>query len=63
MIEDTTKTPEAFQVFCTWCGDRIRANEDEDSFETCLRCFYRMISEQLASQRSTNAGKQFASDR
>jgi hypothetical protein len=63
MIEDAIKTQEAFQVFCAWCGTRIRANDDEDSFETCLRCFYRMISEQLASQESTNAAKQFASDR
>ena len=63
MIEDTTKSEEVFQVLCIWCGARMRANEDEDSFRTCLRCFYRMASEQLASQSSTGAGRAFASDR
>ena len=63
MIEDTIETHEAFQVFCTWCGARIRANEDEDSFRTCLQCFYRMVGEQLASQAPTSAGRAFASDR
>ena len=63
MTEDANKTSELFQVFCIWCGVRIRPNDEEDSFRTCLRCFYRMVSEQLNSQMPTNAGRVFASDR
>lgn len=63
MTEEANKTSEVFQVFCIWCGVRIRPSDDEDSFGTCLRCFYRMVSEKLASQMATDAESVFASDR
>lgn len=63
MINEPTSTSDGFQVLCIWCGEQIRNDKNEDSFGTCLQCFYRIVGDQLNSQRRTSSGSLNASDR
>ena len=62
MITEPTQTEGDFEVLCAWCGVKIRSDQTEESYRTCLECFYRIVNEQLNSQRQTNTGL-MASDR
>ena len=51
-----------FPVQCTWCGAKIRDNNEEDTSGVCLQCFYQILSNHLSSQKRTAFGE-FVSDR
>lgn len=50
-----------FTVTCNWCGDEIRESKKERT-AVCLKCFYKMLSNHLRSQKKTPYGN-FVSDR
>ena len=62
MITEPVQMENDFEVLCVWCGVKIRSAKTEESYRTCLECFYRIVNEQLDSQRQTNTGL-IASDR
>lgn len=62
MITEPAQTENNFEVLCAWCGVKIRSDKSEESYRTCLQCFYQIVNEQLNSQRQTNTGL-IASDR
>jgi hypothetical protein len=49
-------------VQCVWCGETIRADKEEDASGVCLKCFYRMLTDRLQSQKQSPYGE-FVSDR
>lgn len=51
MITEPAQIEDDFEVLCTWCGVKIRSDKSEESYRTCLQCFYQIVSEQLDSQR------------
>ncbi|MGH9906511.1 MAG: hypothetical protein ACRD8U_13130 [Pyrinomonadaceae bacterium] len=62
MIDELIQLNDDFRIFCLWCGIEIRRDASEDSFGTCLDCFYRSVWDQLNAQRPLTPN-QFASDR
>ncbi len=62
MITEPAQTENNFEVLCAWCGVKIRSDKSEESYRTCLQCFYQIVNEQLNSQRQTNT-ELIASDR
>ena len=62
MTQARLKPKGRFQVSCIWCGSKIRETKEEDSTGVCLRCFYRILSNHLRSQKRTVSGE-FVSDR
>ena len=52
---------DAYVVECSWCGSKIRDNEEETT-GVCLKCFYQMLTNHLESQRRAPYGD-FVSDR
>ena len=52
----------SFHVVCVWCGVKIRDDKQEDTSGVCLKCFYKMLSNHLASQKRVAYGE-FVSDR
>ena len=62
MITKPAETENDFEVLCAWCGVKIRTDETEESYRTCLQCFYQTITDQLNSQRQNNSNV-IASDR
>lgn len=51
-----------YVVECVWCGAKIREDKEEDTDAVCLKCFYQMLNNHLASQKRTTYGD-FVSDR
>ena len=51
MTIEEEHTGNNFEVFCAWCGVKIRNDQTEESYRTCLECFYRIVADQLNSQR------------
>jgi hypothetical protein len=51
MTTECTEIENDFEVICAWCGVKIRNDQTEESFRTCLECFYQIVAEQLDSQR------------
>lgn len=51
MITEQAQTESVFEVLCAWCGVKIRTDEIEDSYRTCLECFYQSVTDQLNSQK------------
>jgi hypothetical protein len=51
MITEPAQTENDFEVLCAWCGVKIRNDQTEESYRTCLQCFYQNVSDQLNSQR------------
>ena len=51
MITEPAETENDFEVLCAWCGVQIRTDQTEESYRTCLECFYQIVSDQLNSQR------------
>ncbi|CAN5715875.1 hypothetical protein BH20ACI3_BH20ACI3_05340 [soil metagenome] len=62
MITEPAQTENNFEVLCAWCGVKIRSDKSEESYRTCLQCFYQIVNAQLNSQRQTNT-ELIASDR
>lgn len=62
MFDELTQLKNDFRVLCIWCGVEIRRDASENSFGTCLDCFYRNVCDQLNAQRPPSPS-QFASDR
>ena len=62
MIRRRTKTKQTFQVSCIWCGSKIREDKEEDTTGVCLKCFYKILSNHLSSQKRADYGE-FVSDR
>ena len=50
-----------FEIQCTWCGSKIRDDEEETS-GVCLKCFYQILNNHLHAQKQTVYGE-FVSDR
>ncbi len=55
MITEPAQTENDFEVLCAWCGVKIRSDKTEESYRTCLECFYQIVSDQLNSQRRPNS--------
>jgi DNA-directed RNA polymerase subunit RPC12/RpoP len=51
MTNEPIETESDFEVICAWCGVKIRNDQTEESYRTCLECFYRIVADQLNSQR------------
>jgi DNA-directed RNA polymerase subunit RPC12/RpoP len=51
MTIETTQTEYDFDVLCAWCGVKIRTDQSEESYRTCLQCFYRIVADQHDSQK------------
>lgn len=51
-----------FAVLCSWCGSKIRDDQQRDTKGLCLRCFYQILRKQLLTQKRTVEGE-FVSDR
>ena len=56
------KERQQFRVLCIWCGAKIRDDKEEDKTGVCLKCFYKILSNHLRSQKRTVYGE-FVSDR
>ncbi len=61
MIIEPAQTENDFEVLCSWCGVKIRTDQTEESYRTCLQCFYHSITA-AKSQAQTNSNL-MASDR
>jgi DNA-directed RNA polymerase subunit RPC12/RpoP len=46
-----------FMITCSWCGTKIREDKREDANGVCLKCFYRILSDRLNSQKRTVGGE------
>lgn len=55
MISEPAQTENDFEVLCAWCGVKIRSDETEESYRTCLQCFYQIVADQLNSQKRPNS--------
>jgi DNA-directed RNA polymerase subunit RPC12/RpoP len=55
MTTDATLTEYDFEVVCAWCGVKIRTDQTEESYRTCLQCFYQIVADQLNSQKRPNS--------
>ncbi len=62
MITEPAQNENDFEVLCAWCGVKIRSDKTEESYRTCLECFYQIVSDQLNSQRRPSS-RLIASDR
>ncbi len=62
MISEPAQNENDFEVLCAWCGVKIRTDPTEESYRTCLECFYQTVRAQLDSRRQTNSSL-IASDR
>jgi DNA-directed RNA polymerase subunit RPC12/RpoP len=62
MITEPAETENDFEVMCAWCGVQIRTDQTEESYRTCLQCFYKIVADQLNSQKRPNSHL-IASDR
>jgi hypothetical protein len=62
MITEPAHSEDDFEVLCSWCGVKIRTDQTEDSYRTCLECFYQSVKDLLDSQRQTHSSL-VASDR
>lgn len=51
MITEPDQSENDFDVICAWCGVKIRNDQTEESYRTCLECFYKLVADQLNSQR------------
>ena len=51
IIAGPARTEPDFEVLCAWCGVKIRTDQTEESYRTCLECFYQIVSDQLNSQK------------
>ncbi len=51
MITEPAETENDFEVLCSWCGVKIRTDQTEESYRTCLECFYKIVADQLNSQK------------
>ena len=51
MMTEPDQTENDFDVLCAWCGVKIRNDQTEESYRTCLECFYKLVADQLNSQR------------
>ena len=50
----TTEAPQTeydFEVLCAWCGVKIRTDQTEESYRTCMQCFYQIVADQLNNQK------------
>ena len=61
-MERDSKRRRSFQVVCIWCGVKIRDDKEQDSTGVCLKCFYKILSNHLSSQKRVGYGD-FVSDR
>lgn len=50
MTTEPVQVKNDFEVLCAWCGVKIRTDQTEESYRTCLECFYQSITDQLNSQ-------------
>jgi hypothetical protein len=55
MITEPAQTENDFEVLCAWCGVKIRTDHTEESYRTCLQCFYQIVADQLNSQKRPNS--------
>ena len=55
MITEQDQTENDFDVLCAWCGVKIRNDQTEESYRTCLECFYKFVADQLNSQRRADS--------
>lgn len=62
MITEPAQRENDFEVLCAWCGVKIRTDRTEESYRTCLECFYQSVTDLLNSQRQTHSSL-VASDR
>lgn len=62
MNTEPTQTENDFEVLCAWCGVKIRTDQTEECYRTCLQCFYQSVTDQLKPQTQTNSSL-MASDR
>jgi hypothetical protein len=62
MIAEPVNIENDFEVLCAWCDVRIRTDQTEECYRTCLECFYQLVSDQLNSQKR-NGSVLIASDR
>ncbi len=62
MMTEPDQTENDFDVLCAWCGVKIRNDQTEESYRTCLECFYQTVADQRNSQKQTNSSL-MASDR
>ncbi|HJS23281.1 MAG TPA: hypothetical protein VJ751_02840 [Pyrinomonadaceae bacterium] len=56
------ETKQIFEIQCTWCGSKIRDDNEEETSGVCLKCFYQILSNHLHAQKQTVNGE-FVSDR
>ena len=62
MSEKLKEAEETFLVQCTWCGTKIRDDNEEETTGVCLKCFYQILSNHLQTQKRSMYGE-FVSDR
>ena len=62
MNEETKQSERIFEVQCTWCGEKIRDDNEEETSGVCLKCFYQILNNHLDAQKQTAYGE-FVSDR
>ena len=51
-----------FEIQCTWCGSKIRDDNEQETSGVCLKCFYQILNNHLHAQKQTVYGE-FVSDR
>jgi len=61
-MERDSKRRRPYQVVCIWCGVKIRDDKEQDTTGVCLKCFYKILSNHLSSQKRAGYGD-FVSDR
>ena len=62
MTQERRSRERNFLVQCAWCGSKIRDDKKEEAKGICLKCFYKILSNYLRSQKRTIYGE-FVSDR
>ena len=62
MNERKREQEQTFVVQCTWCGSKIREDDEQESSGVCLKCFYQILNNHLRAQKQTTYGE-FVSDR
>jgi len=55
-MNQNVEQEDVYVIECVWCGTKIREVNDEESTGVCLKCFYRMLTNTLQSQKQTTYG-------
>ncbi len=62
MMRTARVRKKTYWILCVWCDSRIRDDKQGDATGVCLKCFYKMLSAHLQTQKRTAYGE-YVSDR